>query len=127
MDEIFLICLKGILPAQVSWTTVEEVAAAKAMERPVRTEYNDEFYRLIARIGIQEEEKLFFLKYIGSLSLYIEQEMEFLTVGTLVDAFHYARKIEAKQKGKACFTNKPIGKTSDNKSPTDSDKSRHPS
>ena len=58
--------------------------------------YNDEFYRLMARLGIQGEDKFLILKYISGLSLYIQQDMEFLTVSTLVDAFHYVNKIEAK-------------------------------
>ena len=61
--------------------------------------YTDDFYRLMARLGIQEEEKLLVLKYVSGLSLYIQQEMYFLTVSTLADAFHYASKLEAKQKG----------------------------
>ena len=48
--------------------------------------------------------------------------MDFLTVSTLTDAFHYVVKLEAKQKGKARFTNKPIGRTFNKKSPTDYDK-----
>ena len=60
----------------------------------------DEFYRIMARLGVQEEEKLLVLKYVSGLSPYIQQEMEFLTVSTLADAFHYARKIEFKQKEK---------------------------
>ena len=50
------------------------------------------------RLGIQEEEKLLVQKYVSGLSPYIQQEMEFLTVSTLVDAFHYVIKLEAKQK-----------------------------
>ena len=89
--------------------------------------YNDDFYRLMARLGIQEEEKLLFLKYISGLSLYIQQEMEFLTVSTLADVFHYAIKLESKQKGKARFMNKTIGRTSNKKSPVDFDKLKNPS
>ena len=48
--------------------------------------------------------------------------MEFLTVSTLADAFHYASKLEAKQKGKSCFTNNPTGRTYDKKSSTNFDK-----
>ena len=73
--------------------------------------YTDEFYRLMARLSIQEEDKLLVLKYVSRLSPCIQQEMEFLTISTLAGAFHYAGKIEAKQKGKACFMNKPIGRT----------------
>ena len=58
--------------------------------------YTGEFYRLMARLGIQEEEKLPVLKHVNSLSPYIQQEMEFLTVSMLADAFHYANKLEAK-------------------------------
>ena len=53
--------------------------------------------------------------------------MEFLTVSMVVDAFHYANKIEAKQEGKIRFTNKPIGQTSDKKSPVDLKKFKYPS
>ena len=80
----------------------------------------------MARLGVQEEEKLLSLKYVSGLSPYIQQEIEFLSVSTLVDAFHYANNIEAKQKGKACFTNKPIGQTSDKKSLIDSNNFKHP-
>ena len=81
----------------------------------------------MARLGIQEEEKLLVLKYVSGLSPYIQQEMEFLTVRTLADAFHYANNIEAKQKGKIHFANKPTGQTFDKKSPANSDKFENPS
>ena len=57
--------------------------------------YIDEFYRLMARLGIQKEEKLLVLKYVNGLSPYIQQEMDFLTANTLADSFHYASKLEA--------------------------------
>ena len=60
----------------------------------------------MARLGVQEEEKLVVLKYVCCLSLYIQQEIDFMTISMLVDAFHYANKPEAKQKGKARFVNK---------------------
>ena len=78
------------------------------------------------RLGIQEEEKFLVLKYVGRLSPYIQQEMEFLTVSMLVDAFHYANKLEAKQKGKICFMNNPTGRASDKKSPSYSYKFKNP-
>ena len=81
----------------------------------------------MARLGIQEEEKFLVLKYVSGLSPYIQQEMEFLSVSMLEDAFHYANKIETKQKGNICFTNKPISQTFDKKSPADSDKFKNPS
>ena len=89
--------------------------------------YTDEFYQLMARLGVQEEEKLLVLKYVNGLSPYIQQEMEFLTVSMLADAFHYACKIEAKQKRKIHFANKPTGRTSDKKSPANSNKFKNPS
>ena len=87
----------------------------------------DEFYRFTARLFIQEKEKFIVLKYASSLSPYIQQEMEFLTVTTLTNAFHYAGKLEAKQKGKSHFTNKPTSRTSDKKSPANSNKFKIPS
>ena len=78
-------------------------------------------------LGIQEEEKLLVLKYVSGLSPYIQKEMEFLTVSMLVDAFHYTNKLEAKQKGKIGFMNKPTGRTSEKKSPANSDKFKNPS
>ena len=54
----------------------------------------------MARLGVQEEEKLLILNYVNSLSLYIQQEMEFMTVSRLADAFHYTINIKAKHKGK---------------------------
>ena len=89
--------------------------------------YTDEFYRFMARLGVQEEEKLLFLKYVSGLYSYIQQEMKFLIVSTLADAFHYANKLEAKQKGKIRFANKPTSRTSDKKSPADSNKFKNPS
>ena len=80
----------------------------------------------MARLGIQEEEKFLVLKYVSGLSPYIQQEMEFLTVRILVDAFNYANKLEAKQIGKICFTNKTTSRTSEKKSPTNSDKFKNP-
>ena len=58
--------------------------------------YTDEFYRLMARLGVQEEEKLLVMKYVNGLSPYIQQDMEFLAVSTLMDAFHYPIKLEVK-------------------------------
>ena len=63
----------------------------------------------MAILGVQEEEKLLVLNYLNGLSPYIYQEMEFLTISTLSDAFHYAIKLESKQKGKIRFANKPTG------------------
>ena len=79
------------------------------------------------RLGIQEEEKFIFLKYVSGLSPYIQQEMEFLTVRMLVDAFNYANKLEAKHKGKAHIANKPTSQKYDKKSPIESDKFKNPS
>ena len=76
----------------------------------------------MARLGIQEEEKLLVMKYISGLSPYIQQEMEFLIVTTIMDAFYYTSNIESKQKGKPDFTNKPTGRTSHKKSLANSDK-----
>ena len=81
----------------------------------------------MARLGIQEEGKSLVLKYVNYLSPYIQQEVEFLTISTLADEFHYTNKIEAKQKGKTHFANKPTGWTSNKKSPADSDKFKNPS
>ena len=53
--------------------------------------------------------------------------MEFLAVSMLVDAFHYASKIESKHKGKSCFATNPIRRTSYKMSLADSDKSGNPS
>ena len=80
----------------------------------------------MARLAIKEENKFIFLTYLNGLSPYIQQNMEFLTISTLADAFHYTSKIEAKQKGKSCFANKPIGQTSDKKSLANSDNFKHP-
>ena len=63
----------------------------------------------MARLGVREEEKLLVLKYINNLALYIQQEMEFLTTGTLADVFHYAIKLEMKLKAKGCFPTKITG------------------
>ena len=45
----------------------------------------------------------------------------------IADTFHYANNIEAKQKGKIRFVNKPTSQTSENKSSVDSDKSKQTS
>ena len=79
----------------------------------------------MARLGVQEEDKLLVLKYVSDLSPYIQQEMEFLTVSMLADAFHYVVKLETKKKGKARFVNKPTGRTSDKKSLVNSEKSKN--
>ena len=81
----------------------------------------------MARFGIQGEDKLLVLKYTNILSPYIQEEMDFLTVSMLVNAFHYVIKLEAKYKGKSHFANKPTSRTPDNKSPTDFDKFKNPS
>ena len=89
--------------------------------------YIDNFYWLMARLGVQEEEKLLVLKYVNGLSPYIQQEMDFLSVIMLANAFHYSIKLEAKQKGKSHFVNKPRGWTFDKKSLVDSDKFKNAS
>ena len=76
----------------------------------------------MARLGIQEEDKLLILKYVSDLSSYIQQEMEYLTISMLADAFHYARNIKAKQKGKTHFMNKLADRTFDKKSLANSNK-----
>ena len=81
----------------------------------------------MARLGIQEEEKSLVLKYVSGLSPYIQQEMEFMTISMLADAFHYSIKIEAKKKAKAHFTNKATGQTFDKKSLADLEKFNNPS
>ena len=81
----------------------------------------------MARLGVQEEEKLLVPMYISGLSPKIQQRMEFLTVNMLVDAFHYASKLEAKHKEKTCFTNKPTCQKSHKNSSSDSEKSKNPS
>ena len=53
--------------------------------------------------------------------------MELLTFSTLANTFHYTINIEAKQKGKSRFVNKPMGRTSEKKSPANSDKFKNPS
>ena len=63
----------------------------------------------MVRLGVQEEEKLLVLKYVDGLSPYFQQDMDFLIFSMLADAFHYANKLEAKEKEKYCFTTKPIG------------------
>ena len=62
--------------------------------------YTDKLYQLMARHGVQEEEKLLVLKYVRDLLPYIQHEMEFLTTSTLAYTFHYTSKLEAKHKGK---------------------------
>ena len=54
----------------------------------------------MTRLSIQEEEKLLVVKYDSGLSSYIQQEIDFLTVSTFADAFHYASNLEAKKKEK---------------------------
>ena len=81
----------------------------------------------MARLSVQEEQKFLVLKYVIGLSLHIQQEMEFLTVSMLAHSFHYANKLEAKQKGKARFTKNPTGRKPDKKSPAESDKFKNPS
>ena len=67
------------------------------------------------------------MKYINNLSPYIHQEMDFLTVRMLSDAFDYENQIEAIKKGKIHIMKKPTGPTSDKKFSADSDKFENPS
>ena len=64
------------------------------------------------------------MKHVSILSPYIQQDMEFLTVGTFAYAFLNASNIEAKEKVKPCFMAKPIGWTSNKKLSADPDKSK---
>ena len=54
----------------------------------------------MARLGVQEEEKLLEFKYVGGLSLDIQQQMSFTTVRMISNAFHYTSKIEARKNEK---------------------------
>jgi len=67
------------------------------------------------------------MKYVNYLSSYIHQEMDFLTVIMLSDAFDYENQIEAIKKGKIHITNKPTCPTSNKKFLVDSDKFKNPS
>ena len=67
------------------------------------------------------------MKYINDLSPYIHQEMDFLTVKMLLEAFDYENNIEAIKKGKIHITNKATCPTSDKKFSADSDKFENPS
>jgi len=53
--------------------------------------------------------------------------MGILTLSMLADAFHYAIKLEFKQKQKSCFPTKPTGGSSIKNSPANSEKLRQPS
>jgi len=57
----------------------------------------------MARLGVREEENLIVLKYVSGLTPYIQQEIKFLTIDTLTDAFHYFIKLERKLKVKYIF------------------------
>ena len=59
--------------------------------------YMYQFYRLMVRLDVQKEHKMLFLKYVSGLSPYIQQQMEFITVSTFTNAFHYANNLEDKQ------------------------------
>ena len=67
------------------------------------------------------------MKYINDLSPYIHQEMDFLIVRMLSEAFDYEKKIEAIKKAKIHIMNKPTCPTSDKKFSADSDKFENPS
>ena len=47
------------------------------------------------------------MEYVNDLSPYIHQEMDFLIVRMLSDAFDYENKIETIKKGKIHIMNKP--------------------
>jgi len=67
------------------------------------------------------------MEYVNDLSPYIHQEMDFLIVRMLSEAFDYESKIEAIKKGKIHITNKPTCPTSNKKFLADSDKFKNPS
>ena len=128
MGEMFWVHPEGVLLAQVHWTTVYKVVETKAMERQVRAELNQWVLLIHGYTGYSRRREIsYFEVRHNGLSLYIQTEMEFLTVSILMDAFHYYSKIESKQKGKSHFATKPIGRTFNNKLSSDSNKSRHPS
>ena len=81
----------------------------------------------MARLGVKEEEKLLFVKYVNILSSYIHQCIEFLTISMIADTFHYTSNIEANNKGKSHFTTNLIGQKSDKKSLANFDKFKNPS
>ena len=62
----------------------------------------------MAQLGVRGEEKILIFKYISGLASYIKKEMEFLTIGTLVKAYHSTIKIEEKMKLKGRCLTKPI-------------------
>ena len=66
------------------------------------------------------------MKYINSLDPYIQQEIEFITIGTLINASYYTIKIDMKLKEKGCFLTKPTSQPFDKiyESTTNFDKSK---
>ena len=60
----------------------------------------------MARLGVREEEKILVLKFVSGLAPYIQQEMEFLTIVTLVEAYLYATKLKENIKLKGRYLTK---------------------
>lgn len=56
------------------------------------------FHTLHTKLGIKDLEKHLVLKYHNCLHRYIQEEMEFLDISSLVRAYRYATKIEQKFK-----------------------------
>jgi hypothetical protein len=62
----------------------------------VVSKFNNTFHTLRTKLGIKHSKQNLVLKYYGSLHKYIQNEMEFLDISSLGDAYRHAIKIEQK-------------------------------
>jgi hypothetical protein len=63
-------------------------------------DFTNIYHTLRTKLGIKDSERHLMLKYHGTLHRYIQTEMEFMDISSLVTAYRYAVKIEQKLKQK---------------------------
>jgi len=74
------------------WTTLHQ-ERGQAVPK-----FTNTFHTLHTKLGIKDFERHLVLKYRGALHRYIQNEMDFLDISSLGDAYPYAVKIEQKFK-----------------------------
>jgi hypothetical protein len=72
------------------WTTLRQERGQEVLE------FTNTFHTLCTKMGIKDSERHLVLKYHGALHRYIQTEMDFLDISSLVFAYRYVVKIEKK-------------------------------
>jgi hypothetical protein len=72
------------------WTTLRQERGQAILE------FTNTFHTLHTKLGIKDSKRHLVLKYRGALHKYIQNEMDFLDISSLGDAYLYTVKIKEK-------------------------------